>query len=134
GRGPPGDPGARMTVDLAMRHGIPVLQLVGELDARSTGEVKAALEGIRARSFPRVLLDMEHVTYVDSAGLRTVLEAVKAFATAGRRLELLAPGPAVQHILRITRVADQVTVHGSASDALGQPATAVEPTPPDVQP
>ena len=51
-----------------------------------------------------VRLDVARVTFIDSAGVGTLLKAAKAFSGVGGDLTLVAPGPALQRILKIVKL------------------------------
>jgi anti-sigma B factor antagonist len=78
---------------------VTVLQLDGELDIESAPELRAAI----ARAFdagPRaVVLNMAGVGFLDSTGVRMLLEAR---SLAGRELVLMAPSRAVIRVLDLT--------------------------------
>ena len=56
-------------------NGIAKFTLVGELDAAAAGEFKAAIEQAAASQPKRVVLIMNELTYMASAGLRTLVFA-----------------------------------------------------------
>jgi len=66
-----------MAFDLTTEHsgGIAVLRLSGELDAASAGAFRDAVEQVAAKSPQRVVLVMEQLTFMASAGLRVLVFA-----------------------------------------------------------
>lgn len=73
--------------------------LIGEIDAHTAGEVRNALLLVPADGDIRV--DMSHVTFLDSSGLRVVLEAHQAFERDGRRLVVIAPSRPVTRVIEV---------------------------------
>lgn len=80
-----------------------LVRLVGELDlagapALSEAVARAAADGGSGRP---LVLDMRDVSFIDSTGVRTLLEAAQS---VGGSLALLAPSPAVTRVLDLTRL------------------------------
>ena len=85
---------------------------VGELDLATTGEVAAALDEMREAGFRTVVLDLSEVTFIDSSGIHTIVEARRA-AERDRVSLVVVPGPpAVQRLFALTGVADVVFPEG----------------------
>jgi anti-anti-sigma factor len=83
----------------AQGDGRPVYRLEGEIDMSAaeallvrTGELAAAHEG-------DVVLDLEKVTFIDSAGMRALLIARENLTAAGRALRLVNVTPEVRRLL-----------------------------------
>jgi anti-anti-sigma factor len=76
---------------LALAHepseGVDVIRLSGELDMANAGELARAVE---ATSALRVVLDVDGLTYLDSAGLRAIDRAARELAESGRMLAVVA--------------------------------------------
>ena len=51
-----------------------ILTLTGELDWAVIGHIEGALEQNRGRATERVVFDLRALTFIDIAGLRTILE------------------------------------------------------------
>lgn len=81
--------------------GVTLLRLQGELDLASAPELSAAVQQAFARAPQPVVLDMAAVGFIDSTGVRTLLEAQHV---AGRDLVLMAPSAAVTRVLDLTRL------------------------------
>ena len=79
----------------------------GELDLATVPDVEAALRG--AEPAPgQVVLDLSAVTFMDTSGLRLVLEEEKRAAERGSSF-LIVPGPpSVQRIFELSGVADRL--------------------------
>jgi anti-sigma B factor antagonist len=52
-----------------------ILSLAGEFDLTSKKEFEAGLSDIASRALAEVIVDLRGVTFIDSAGLRLILEA-----------------------------------------------------------
>jgi anti-sigma B factor antagonist len=79
-----------------------VIRLSGELDLATAPGVLAAVEAeVAERGARAVVLDMRDVSFIDSTGVRTLLEASRAADSA---LTLLAPSHAVTRVLELTEL------------------------------
>lgn len=74
----------------------------GELDLGTVGRFEAALSQAEARGDDPVVVDLRDVAFMDSSGLRAILEAYKRGLSAGRRLVVVCGPGAVRRVLEIT--------------------------------
>ena len=80
----------------------PVVALRGELDISTAPLAEEQLRQAEAGHPPRLVLDLSGLTFLDSSGLRLVLEADARARRDGRRL-VVVRGPAeVQRVFRVT--------------------------------
>jgi anti-sigma B factor antagonist len=88
------------TVSVRALAGVVVLTVAGELDAAAAPLLRRHL--LCGPHPGRILLDLGDVTFIDSVGLRTLLEA----ALAGEPIELVRRSHAVERILELTGTRD----------------------------
>lgn len=97
------------------RHaGLPVLVITGELDLATAPDVREAIRSTFLATGDRIVLDMSRVTFIDSTGIRTVLEA-QQHATA--TLVLVAPSAPVTRVLDVTRLRGRFVEVSTGADA-----------------
>jgi anti-sigma B factor antagonist len=80
--------------------------LMGELDFTSTFDVELRLEQAIKRA-DRVVVDLRPLTFLDSTGLRALLEARRQARRAGVTFELIPGPPAVQQVFQVTGLLDE---------------------------
>jgi anti-anti-sigma factor len=81
---------------------------VGEVDIATVGELDANLHELHGNGFRRFLLDLRELTFMDSSGLRLILEWDARARVNGISLALV-PGPAiVQRVFELAGVLDQL--------------------------
>ena len=98
-----------------------VIALSGELDIASVRDVEAELASVEAAArLARLVIDLRDVTFIDSSGLRLVLEASRRADTTAYRLALVRPGPRVFRAFEISGI-DTLLPFGPA-DAEAQPS------------
>ena len=100
--------------------GTVVLELAGRLDGSATARMRQ-LQDVFDRSVDAVVLDFDHVDYINSTGIALVVGL--AAAARGGRVPLRACGLTEHyaHIFRITRLADFVRIYPDAATALAAP-------------
>lgn len=93
------------TLEVALGHageGSPLLSLRGELDLSTAPKVEQALRQLEGDGPSTIVIDLRGLTFLDSSGLRLILEADSRARREDRRL-LVVPGPPeVQRVFRVT--------------------------------
>jgi anti-sigma B factor antagonist len=84
------------------------LVLTGEIDSYTAPELSERL----AVDPPVEVVDVAGVTFIDSSGLRVIVEAHQTRAANGSRLVLRAPSAAVQRLLEISGLSGHLDVAG----------------------
>lgn len=87
-----------------------VLELSGSLDARSTPELRSALQRLLDVPGRVVVLDLRAVTSADVVGLRVIAAASRISALHGGRIVLRQVPDAVRRLLTVTRLARLVEI------------------------
>ena len=102
-----------VTVESAA-DGSAVVHVDGELDLAAAPRFEEAVSSIR--DAPGVVIDLTGCTFLDSSGVRILLETVRETSERGARLDLVAADPAVVRVLEITSVDTMARVHASLDD------------------
>jgi anti-anti-sigma factor len=95
-----------------------VVQLQGKVDATSAPSVEQALVSVIDQGEKRLVLDCAGLDFISSAGLRSLLLAVKKMKAAGGGISLAALQPNVKEVFDISGFSALFTIHGSRADAL----------------
>src|SRR6478672_10586939 len=80
--------------------GVARLTLEGELDAFSSSQFESALEGAQVAS-ASVVVDLEHLAFLDCGGLRVLLAAAERSRLAGTHFAVLPGPPQVERLFDI---------------------------------
>jgi anti-sigma B factor antagonist len=83
-----------------------VLALFGELDAVSAPELAQCLEDVLSQSHPRVMLDLNGLRFVDSAGVSVLIKAKQDFEANGRTLVLRRPTEQLERVFAVVGLAN----------------------------
>lgn len=76
--------------------------LIGELDISETSSVQEALADVERRHPPLILLDLRRLSFVDSSGLRVILEADLRAREEGRRVSVVRGPESVHRVFTIS--------------------------------
>ncbi len=86
-----------------------VLRLAGEVDAHSAPMPAAQLDPLPAGGAD-VVLEISGIEFMDSSGLRVMIEAHDRAVAEGRRLVLRAPSPAVRRLLEVSGLSGHLMI------------------------
>jgi anti-sigma B factor antagonist len=79
-----------------------VIVLAGEVDPHTCPQLRAVLADAVAGAPSRIVVDTQNIEFVDSSGLRALLQAQQAQAARQATLELRSPSPIMRRLLRVT--------------------------------
>lgn len=106
-----------MTVDIAARGPATVASLSGEVDLERSPVVRRAL--LDALRDPRPLVvDLSGVSYIDSSGIASLVEAYQTARKQGTALMLAAVSPAALRVMQLARLDRVFDIRASVDDAL----------------
>jgi anti-anti-sigma factor len=83
------------------QNGIAVFELEGRIDTQGAVEMDSALQAAASAGKHKMILDMADVSYISSAGLRTLADLLTQNKENGGDLKLVALNRKVLRVLRI---------------------------------
>ena len=86
-----------------------VVEVAGEIDMLAKERLRDVIEEARSGG-RRLVVDLSETTFMDSTGLRVLLEAWRVQTQAGSEMVVRAPSPAVQTLFDVTRVGDAMPI------------------------
>ena len=96
-----------------------ILDITGDIDlAHSPAMRKALLLEIREKKTPKVFLNLEKVRYIDSSGIASLVEGLKASRDMGSRLILYGLSKTVREVMELSRLQKIFEIHESEAQAL----------------
>lgn len=96
-----------------------ILELAGDIDLASSPEVrKILLRELRESRTPRVILNLEKVKYIDSSGVASLVEGLKASRDLGSRLLLFGLSPIAREVLQLSRLLKIFEIYENEQQAL----------------
>jgi anti-anti-sigma factor len=84
-----------------------VLAVHGELDLATVDGVRARLDALRAERRP-VVLDLDALEFMDSTGIRLVLQAAEDGAQTGWEFSITRGSYAVRRVFQAARIEDRL--------------------------
>jgi anti-anti-sigma factor len=96
-----------MPLEITQREtsGIYLLSLKGRLAlGQESSGLRTTVDNLLASGATRIVINLEHVHYVDSAGLGALIELHRKAKTKGGKLLLCHLGPKLQQALEIARL------------------------------
>ena len=84
-----------------------VLAIHGELDLATVDDVRARLDALRAERRP-VVLDLDSLEFMDSTGIRLVLQAAQDGAQTGWDFSITRGSYAVRRVFEAARIHDRL--------------------------
>ena len=84
---------------------ITIFDISGDIDLASSPQLrKALLRELRELRIPRVVLNLAAVRYMDSSGVASLVEALKASRDSGSRLILFGLNSAIREVLQLSKL------------------------------
>jgi len=84
---------------------ITIFDISGDIDLATSPEFrKALLRELRELKMPRVVINLGAVRYIDSSGVASLVEGLKASRDIGSRLILFGLNRTVREVLQLSRL------------------------------
>lgn len=110
--------GEQLHIEVRQGHDRIVLAFHGELDLLAAPLLQGEIESDAVDSADLLVLDLDDVQFIDSAGLRAILAAHERAIERGQRLALTPGSPQVQRLLSIAGINGHLHTIASADAAL----------------
>jgi len=108
-------------VQIAARpsEGRVILDLSGDIDLANSPAMRKALLGeIKDKRIPKVFLNLKNVRYIDSSGIASLVEGLKASRDNGGRLILYGLSPSVREVMELSRLQKIFEIYENEEQAL----------------
>lgn len=94
-----------------------IVALSGEVDLDSSPKVRSVLlDSVRDKRC--VLVEMSDVSYIDSSGIASLVEAYQSARRDSTPFALVAVSDAAMRVLELARLDQVFAIHASVSDAM----------------
>jgi anti-sigma B factor antagonist len=113
--------GGKSIVNISARHieKATILDVSGNIDMSNSPEVrKALLREIREKGVTRVVMNLSAVAYIDSSGVASLVEGLKASRDLGLRFVLYGLNDAAREVLKISRLLKLFEVYDDEAQAI----------------
>jgi anti-sigma B factor antagonist len=96
-----------------------ILDISGDIDLAHSPEVRRlVLSELRDKRTPRVILNLHDVNYIDSSGVASLVEGLKASRDLGSRLILFGLSPIAHEVLQLSRLLKVFEIYETEDMAL----------------
>jgi anti-sigma B factor antagonist len=109
-----------LSIRTEVRDGVTVLFVSGEVDLAGSPHLGKALDAAQSPGAPLVV-ELSGVDFIDSAGLRALVQAELDAAKLGGRL-LIVPSPAATRVFEIAGLVDSFESRADLATALDEAA------------
>lgn len=107
-----------MAVKSSRKDGTLIARTGGRIDGANAREFHVALEEAIDESDTKVILDMENLTYISSAGLRVILMTAKTLQKQKAKFAICTLAPSIQEVFRISGFDRIIPIHESLDAAI----------------
>lgn len=101
------EPEGESPVQISARpsEGYTILDLSGDIDLAHSPQMRKALLGeIKDKKVPKLLLNLKAVRYIDSSGIASLVEGLKASREMSSRLILYGLSTSVKEVMQLSRL------------------------------
>jgi anti-sigma B factor antagonist len=96
-----------------------IVDIVGNIDLSSSPELrKVLLRELKEKRTPRVIVNMTEVRYIDSSGVASLVEGLKASRDTGLRFSLVGLSKGAREVLQLSRLIKIFEIHDNEEQAL----------------
>ncbi|MCE4047155.1 MULTISPECIES: anti-sigma F factor antagonist [Bacillaceae] len=88
-----------LNIELETKNNVLCIRLAGELDHHYAEELRTkATDAIESRNIRHIVLNLEHLSFMDSSGLGVILGRYKQIKQLGGEMVICAISPSVQRL------------------------------------
>ena len=110
-----------MQIATRQTEGRVILDVSGDIDLANSPAMRKMLLGeIKEKRTPKVLLNLRSVRYIDSSGIASLVEGLKASRDLGSRLILYGLSPAVREVMELSRLQRIFEIYDNEEQALAR--------------
>jgi anti-sigma B factor antagonist len=95
-----------LVITSAVQDGTVSIALAGELDLAGARQLEIRLDEVERANPARLVIDLERLAFIDSTGLRLLLQAAARARERGCELLLRRGEPSVQRVFEVTGALD----------------------------
>lgn len=96
-----------------------ILDISGDIDLAHSSEVRRlVLVEFRENRTPKLILNLREVNYIDSSGVASLVEGLKASRDVGSRLILFGLSPIAYEVLQLSKLLKIFEIYDSEEKAL----------------
>ena len=86
------------------RNGVTIVSIKGDVDLYSSPEVRKVIIHLAENQTPVIMVDLSHVSYMDSSGVATLVEGLQQTGKYKGHFKLFGLGLAVREVFELSRL------------------------------
>lgn len=108
-----------LLIDLEKKDNVLCVRLEGELDHHTALELRERVDSaLKSQGLTHILLNLEHLTFMDSSGLGVVLGRYKLVKTLGGEMVVCSVSPHVKRLFEMSGIFKIIKLTSNEMDAL----------------
>ncbi len=108
-----------LEIETKEREGISILDLHGRITmGEEAGKFRQAVQSLARGTSPKLILNMQHVDYIDSTGLGAIVMSSTSFRKSGGEVKLLNLNRRNVELLVATKLTTIFEIFGDEQDAV----------------
>ena len=107
-----------MKIGERQEYGITVVTLEGRLDSSTSGEVMDRLSGLVNAGATRMVLNLKELTYISSAGLRSILVAAKLTKSLSGQMRMCEANDLISQVLETSGFSNLIKVDSQEEESV----------------
>ena len=107
-----------MKINEKQKSEVHIFELTGELDFHTSPHLRDRLHEVVSKKIPKIVVNLKKVSYIDSSGLATFVEAFQKIKRYNGKLILAELAPSVRSVFEIAKLDSVFLLAGSEDEAL----------------
>ena len=107
-----------MNITSAIQDHFQVLAISGVIDASNAGQFEQAITGLSTDSIKGVILDLQNLEYMSSAGIREIIKAKRMLDSKNLVLAFCSLQPFLREVFDLAGLSDRLLIYGTIEDAI----------------
>lgn len=109
---------SNMDINHEEQNRIQLFEVIGKVDSNNAAELGAALDSVVDDGKCKVIVDLNRVEFMSSAGLRELVRVLARVRRQGGDLRLSEPSDTVKEVLELAGLDDILVNHGTLDEAV----------------
>lgn len=110
----------RLSINIGTINGIPLITLNGECDGFTAPFTHGAVGALIDAEYKRIIIDIEHLEFIDVAGFHALDDCCVKMAEAGGEILLVNPAKKIKNVYDILRVRESCKMLKSIDEAMAR--------------
>ncbi|NOZ61187.1 MAG: STAS domain-containing protein [Calditrichaeota bacterium] len=93
-----------MELEVFEKKNVAILKIAGDVDLYSSPQVRKKILALMKKKIENLLVDLDGVSYMDSSGVATLVEALQLMNKRHGKLKLFNLKPAIRDVFELSRL------------------------------